>query len=344
MPKRDWGNGLAIGLIVGGGLTISLMVVVIGLNYCPGEPCNYTRFGLSEPSMAQGKPRETVSEPQTAQGQPTEKPAVEAPSNDGNPTAAYTSGENHDAQIANSSQDQGTESYFPFLADGAAQWIMAVFGIVAVGVSWWAVHLVGKSLEATNEAIKAAKEANGIAQAIGEAQAKAYLSVQEAEVEIGRMDATGDTLSLTLEFTIKNSGQSPAHDIRVKVVWNRKAHETMSLSDISAHDSEPMKIRTKISANALLVKKSSTPTVELWAEVTIKYRTEFSKPGEQGETLVRHYRFEVELADKFRTQSQVFVAESFVVPRIGHPGLTEATFNQYGEMTSFKMEGDNEGD
>ena len=41
MPKRHWGNGLATGLIVGGGLVVLVFVFWYGPECNPDYPCNY---------------------------------------------------------------------------------------------------------------------------------------------------------------------------------------------------------------------------------------------------------------------------------------------------------------
>lgn len=64
-----------------------------------------------------------------------------------------------------------------FWGDGVAQWVMAITGIVALGVSAWAVWLVRRSLVLTREAVAAAEGAVAVTREMGEAQTRAYLTV-----------------------------------------------------------------------------------------------------------------------------------------------------------------------
>lgn len=244
MSRRDWGNGLAIGLIVGGGLAILLIVAVIGLNYCPGEPCTYTRFGLSEPPVAQSKPSEKVSEPEQPQDQAAEKPAIEPPRNGGNATGAEIGGGDHNSYGPKSADDQGAKSqhmgiYFPLLEDGAAQWVMAFFALVGVLVSAWAVLLVSRSLDATHLALGEAKAANSIAREIGEAQVRAYLSF-----ETHRVNCQIVGQAATCVLIVKIYGASPAVNVNLAGalvvrekgwIWPSEEDEVTMVSQSTSH-------------------------------------------------------------------------------------------------------------
>jgi len=86
---------------------------------------------------------------------------------------------------------------------------MAAFGIVATGVSFWAVIVVRDTLVVSRRATEAAVEAVAVTRRIGEAQVRAYLSCTGATYNIAEQICAA-------EITIKNFGQSPARRATVK--------------------------------------------------------------------------------------------------------------------------------
>ena len=61
--------------------------------------------------------------------------------------------------------------------DTLAQWIMALFGVVAVGVSAYAVLLIGRTLRLSRRTLTATQEMTRETTRIGEAQVRAYLHI-----------------------------------------------------------------------------------------------------------------------------------------------------------------------
>lgn len=208
-----------------------------------------------------------------------------------------------------------------------AFWMLLVTATVAV-ITAVGVIFVWKTLVATQVMARDTRE-------IGEAQVRAYLSVQEVEVEIGREGFHGSSLTLTLSFTVKNFGQSPARGIRADIAWNRsKAVGSEDVSDIPANDGEPVKIRARTSLEELSITEGATPTVRLWAEVKLQYRTVFMKSEAEAEIRSRLYGFDVELVDSFTAKARVLASERFTVPRIGD--FAEVTVNAFGEIIDGK--------
>jgi hypothetical protein len=95
--------------------------------------------------------------------------------------------------------------------DTLAQWIAALAAIGSVGVSIWAVRLVGRSLKETRKATSTAITSNRIAQETAKRQLRAYVLVVECYFE-----SVGDT-NFRLVLKIKNFGQTPAYKLSVKV-------------------------------------------------------------------------------------------------------------------------------
>ena len=81
--------------------------------------------------------------------------------------------------------DEVVASQFQLFGDTPAQWVMAVFAVLATAVSWRAVVLVGKTWEEAKRTADAAIEANSTARQIGQAQVRAYLSIREVATRYG---------------------------------------------------------------------------------------------------------------------------------------------------------------
>lgn len=93
-----------------------------------------------------------------------------------------------------------------YAEDTLAQWIMAVFAIVATGTSIWAVLLLRNTLVATRDAVRSADDAVTVTRELGEAQTRAYVHVESAELRWG--NPKGEHPRVT--FTAINTGQTPA--------------------------------------------------------------------------------------------------------------------------------------
>lgn len=108
----------------------------------------------------------------------------------------------------------------PFVSknDTFAQWIMALFGILALFVSVWAVFLLKMTLKSTRDAVEEAKNGTqaanasvSIAQKIGEAQVRAYMGLKNGGVLDGFDLEYGKTPSGYIVFT--NYGSTPAYNV-----------------------------------------------------------------------------------------------------------------------------------
>ena len=89
--------------------------------------------------------------------------------------------------------------------DTLAQWLMSVWSLLAVIVSALAVYWVKKTFDVTQRMALETRE-------IGEAQASAYASIGEAKVLL-----ISSSLQLSVSAEVKNSGASPALDVRGEI-------------------------------------------------------------------------------------------------------------------------------
>ena len=94
--------------------------------------------------------------------------------------------------------------------DTLAQWVMAIIGLVATGISAWAVVLLKQTLMQTSIATTAAQDATAVTRDIGQRQVRAYLIDLNVRVTNYRPGALP-----TYYVTMKNTGQSPARSVRV---------------------------------------------------------------------------------------------------------------------------------
>ncbi|MDX8446572.1 hypothetical protein [Mesorhizobium captivum] len=91
--------------------------------------------------------------------------------------------------------------------DTYAQWIAAIAAFASVGVSIWAVRLVGNTLVVNRRATEAAEDAVAVTREMGEIQTRAYLTVTGgAVVYFGSRDPQ-------VYLKIRNAGNSPAFDV-----------------------------------------------------------------------------------------------------------------------------------
>jgi hypothetical protein len=91
--------------------------------------------------------------------------------------------------------------------DTLAQWLMMVWSLLAVIVSALAVYWVKKTFDVTQRMSLDTRE-------IGEAQASAYASIGEAKVTL-----ISSSLQLSVYAEVKNSGASPALDVRGEIAF-----------------------------------------------------------------------------------------------------------------------------
>jgi len=182
MPKRHWGNGFASGLIVGIGLAI-----LAGIYFSPIE---YASQSVGQVGYTQGNADSTKE------------------------------------------QDHGESEGIwwrwngPLISssDTLAQWIVAALTFGAIIVTGVGVYYVRRTLIQADETNKAAvsaavaaNNANAIAEKMGQAQVRAYLTIDKIEVipepRAGRM-------FWNLEIFVYNSGQSPAKNIEARGTTN----------------------------------------------------------------------------------------------------------------------------
>ncbi|MEQ9026593.1 hypothetical protein [Roseitalea porphyridii] len=94
--------------------------------------------------------------------------------------------------------------------DNLAQWLMVIFAAGAFGVSIYAVRVLRRTLEATNEAVRSADEAVEVARQMGQIQVRAYVAFGNTRVE--NFDVG---LQPVVLLKIKNVGQSPAIQLQI---------------------------------------------------------------------------------------------------------------------------------
>lgn len=98
---------------------------------------------------------------------------------------------------------------FEFWEDTFPQWAMALFSIVATGISWLAVVYLRETLRETRKAVKAADDAVDVTREIGQAQVRAYLNCPSVEFAVNEMQ-------LRCLFNLHNSGASPAKSVFIE--------------------------------------------------------------------------------------------------------------------------------
>ncbi|WP_299619645.1 hypothetical protein [uncultured Tateyamaria sp.] len=179
-------NGaFALGLIVGGALAIIAIVWIIGLNYCPNQPCDYSQ-AADEPSQNAGERIWQV--PDAIRG--TFSYEAEPEYAPGNPTR---------------------HEYYDLRAQErmahATDWIVwLTFVTGAVGVAGLGAIIYTLNLQ---------RNANEIALEIGQKQVRAYLFVKSVSILSVVTDGIQDTI--TPVVVCHNFGQSPASDIQVSL-------------------------------------------------------------------------------------------------------------------------------
>lgn len=143
---------------------------------------------------------------------------------------------------------------FDFWRDPFPQWVMAIFTIVATGISLYAIRLVRATWHATEATAQAAIEANRTAKEIGEKQVKAYLT------------CTGATFGLTddavwIVFEVKNVGQSPAKwaEVEVQLVLVNQLGATPPLVNYNLGSGRSGAIMTGLVGKPFVSSQSASP-------------------------------------------------------------------------------------
>jgi hypothetical protein len=194
MSYRNWLPELGIGI----GIVISILLAL-----------NFAELISSKEIAANHKAEQTTAEQQTPE-QPAEKTQFRIiPSN--SPTDPTT--EQHDAGSAQNAQP-GADDHLIW-GDGIAQWIVAVTGIAALGISAWAVWLVARSLKLNRKMLREAEKATRASSAAvavtyktAERQLRAYLFVT------GKAIVFKPDEPLRVVFAYENAGQTPAYDVK----------------------------------------------------------------------------------------------------------------------------------
>lgn len=129
-----------------------------------------------------------------------------------------------------------------------AQWLVAIFSTVGVGVSVWAVILVRDTLSETRKAVKAADDAVIVTREMGKDQSRAYVHVDRAELRWGDDQAIAPSFRLY----VVNTGHTPAKWFAYKgEVFTRKLDEDGRVIDLRKFSQNPVPERDFVRWNAL---------------------------------------------------------------------------------------------
>jgi hypothetical protein len=202
---------------------------------------------LVSPALSQGKDQDTTQNPDT---QAADQSAIEAPAAFApiGPTETSSSGHNNehqpekrenpqDSAASNGGSVRNWFTKYIVAPDTLAQWIMALLGAVATGISVWAVILLKGTLKATRDAIDEAKQTTRIAeQSLEEArlsnqrQLRAYVHV----VEIVRETHFGSDL-LKIFIRVENFGDTPARNfvVRAEAIFANREETKVDFSPLS---------------------------------------------------------------------------------------------------------------
>lgn len=110
-------------------------------------------------------------------------------------------------------------------SDTLAQWIMALFTIVATVVLLFTLRSANKTNLAAVKAASAAIDANKIMREIADSQLRAYVQFDRAEV-VGENWIGGDPCVLAMSF--KNTGQTPALNVKVSYFYLEAAWDQIN--------------------------------------------------------------------------------------------------------------------
>lgn len=104
--------------------------------------------------------------------------------------------------------EPSSECYQMF-GDSAAQWLMALFTIIATGISLYAVIIVNRTLRTSQKATEAAVEAVTVTRKMGERQLRPYIVYQSGKISVLTL-APPHPKQLELRIIVKNCGATPA--------------------------------------------------------------------------------------------------------------------------------------
>lgn len=116
-------------------------------------------------------------------------------------------------ELTNGAKWWGRMGSLVSMEDTLANWIIAIFTVVATGVSLIAVILVYRSLGLTRSAVRAADDAVSETRRIGEAQVRAYISVEP--MSFGTPDPRRRSFLVPIKF--RNTGTTPARNFSFQV-------------------------------------------------------------------------------------------------------------------------------
>lgn len=224
MPKRDWRNGLAFGLIVG--ICLATLVYVFG-SFAAGEVGH--------------QPNDQHSKTYVSQNEDQRK----------NP---------------DESQWWGVARRLVSSEDTLAQWIMAFLSLAAVVVS-------GSALYWVNETLKATRQMAVDTRRIGEAQVRAYLTIEECYA-IPSKD--GEEIFFNLRCSVRNCGQSPARRLQASIfAENKKQSAGYVLPDIAAGGECNFSGRFSIDKHKLVLLGDSAEIALLLVSIEIQFEDVF---------------------------------------------------------------------
>ena len=108
----------------------------------------------------------------------------------------------------------GSEAYQSkdWWKDTYAQWLMAIFGMLAIFVGIWTITLL-------RDTLRAARKGNRIARKSAERQLRAYIGIHKAAVEYQEEKGR-----FYFHLIFRNTGQTPAYNVRLKVEWYDAKH------------------------------------------------------------------------------------------------------------------------
>lgn len=112
-------------------------------------------------------------------------------------------------KVLQDSQEAQTDQHDLAAQRSMALWAGAMFWatVASVGATSIGIVLVRRTLDVNRAAVEQAKQANGIAKDIGEAQVRAYLSIEEPSIGF-------DGQRPAFRMRLRNAGNSPAMFIR----------------------------------------------------------------------------------------------------------------------------------
>jgi hypothetical protein len=185
-------------------------------------------LALSSVGEGEEHPQEPPTEPTASQEQPADQAAEEPGAVRAEVLPTDPPSREHDERAAADGDEQTQQSQHAplsigFLGDGWAQWAMALFSLIALLISAWAVWLLQETLTATRAAVreaesatKAAQDAVEVTRETGQAQVRAYLEFEIDSIDVSEV-TNSDLPQTRIEFAgkIRNTGQSPAHAYRV---------------------------------------------------------------------------------------------------------------------------------